>query len=386
MYGFPHLDLDPETRGAIGPVFRSDWLEETGQSLPVSMEEWETVLRSFKDYNFDTNGDFTKYPLYIISFISPDTGNIAFPYLTESNIFAGAYGTSHSFYMDGELVRFGPIEPAYRQMLRTLAGWYAEGLINPSLAAAPRAIGSRILEWLARCGATVLDLSAIAFVSPLSLAPAGLPGFGGDGPALGGTLRPVYSGDRTVAVSSACMVPETAVKWLDIGYSDAGHLLYNYGVPGVTYRMEKGVPVLTDETEMDFLSRAKQGNFSSTDLFTTSRGLVGGPYVSDPSLAKLVSNAAFLKTAGDPSLWSTRGTEPVEHYLNQYPREKSEFNALITPIRRHVFMNFAAFISGQRPLEEFESFQIEIEEMGIGRAIELLMRSRNNVLAKRVAF
>ena len=56
------------------------------------------------------------------------------------------------------------------------------------------------------------------------------------------------------------------------------------------------------------------------------------------------------------------------------------------PIRQAVVINFTGFISGQRPMEEFREFQIEISRMGVKRAHEILTQARNRMISKRVVF
>ena len=116
------------------------------------------MLRAFKDSDHGTTGSGGEEPVV--------------PFLMESNLFAGAYGTSHSFYRSNDVLRFGPIEPAYEQMLATLAGWYAEGLIDPRLGDENRFSGSRLIEALGKCGSTIMNLANMPFLSPLKLMPA----------------------------------------------------------------------------------------------------------------------------------------------------------------------------------------------------------------------
>ena len=46
-------------------------------------------------------------------------------------IIVGAYGTPYGFYVDGNRVKFGPIESGYLQGLDVLARWYKDGLLDP---------------------------------------------------------------------------------------------------------------------------------------------------------------------------------------------------------------------------------------------------------------
>ena len=46
-----------------------------------------------------------------------------------SSEFVSAFGVGKSFYQENGVVKFGPIEPGYRDYLETIAKWFAEDLI-----------------------------------------------------------------------------------------------------------------------------------------------------------------------------------------------------------------------------------------------------------------
>ena len=386
VYGFPYLRLSENTRTSVGPVFRSAWLEETGQEIPETIDEWHSVLRAFRDYDHGTPGGGREYPFYLIKFTPFDADEPVVPFFTESNIFAGAFGTSHSFYWSGESLRFGPVDPEYEEMLTTLASWYAEGLIDPRLGDESRFTGYRLIEALAKCGSTIIDLENIPFLSPLKLVPAPPPILDRSRPSLGSIMVPRYGGERTVAVSAACLHPNEAVEWLDLGYGETGHLLYNFGIPGDTFTLRRGEPALLEEVEEDLITTGISGNLGRSILFSTSRTILGGPYVLDGSLAMLIGTAGFARADGAFDLWLQRGTEPPEAHLLSFSPLRQEYESLMAPIRRHVLENFIAFVSGGRAIQEFRDFQVEIGKMGLQRAYEILTSTRNRFLAKRVVF
>jgi putative aldouronate transport system substrate-binding protein len=383
VYGFPYLKPEDVGRAVVGPVFRERWLEEIGQDVPRTIDEWHNVLWSFKDHDFGTLGSGSEYPFYMISFEPLLSESIVIPFLFESNLFAGAYDTSFSFYTWGDDIRYGPIDPDFELMLTTLAGWYAEGLINPSIGQTARSPGWRIIESLGKTGATVMDLANIPTLSPFGLVPAPPPSLALD-TGMGSQLEPRYGGARTVAISASCDWPDEAMRWLDIGYGEAGHLAYNLGIPEETYSLKRGIPVLTDEVIADFTAKGGKGAFRDTMLFATSRGVTGGPYQLNDDLFALYAQTAF--SSGSISSWGHRATDSLEYYLLHSPDLRTEFETIMAPIRQAVVVNFKGFISGQRPMEEFREFQAEISRMGIQRAHELLTQARNRFIAKRVVF
>ena len=55
-----------------------------------------------------------------------------------------------------------------------------------------------------------------------------------------------YYPDTSVALSAQCRDVEAAARLLDYGYSQEGHMLYNFGIEGVSYTMEDGYPRYTE--------------------------------------------------------------------------------------------------------------------------------------------
>jgi putative aldouronate transport system substrate-binding protein len=54
-----------------------------------------------------------------------------------------------------------------------------------------------------------------------------------------------YSGQDCAAISATSKNVEIAARMLDYGYSDAGHLFYNFGIDGESYTIVNGKPIYT---------------------------------------------------------------------------------------------------------------------------------------------
>lgn len=100
----------------FGLMIRSDYLEETGLDVPVTIDDWTEMLTAMKE-----NG--VKYPL-----IFDNDGD----YWETRNAFSSAYGVSATdYYVEDGVVKYGPYAPAYEDYLRQLNAWYEAGLICP---------------------------------------------------------------------------------------------------------------------------------------------------------------------------------------------------------------------------------------------------------------
>ena len=50
----------------------------------------------------------------------------------------------------------------------------------------------------------------------------------------------------SVAISRNCKKPELAARFLDYGYTEEGHNLFNFGIEGVSYEWKDGYPTYTE--------------------------------------------------------------------------------------------------------------------------------------------
>ncbi|MBQ8087888.1 MAG: extracellular solute-binding protein, partial [Clostridia bacterium] len=99
-----------------GLMIRQDLLDEAGLEVPVTLDDWTEMLRTFKEMG-------VKYPLLLNK-----SG-----YWRSRNAFSGAYNVdTRDFNLteDGG-VEYGPATEGYKEMLKYVHTWYSEGLINP---------------------------------------------------------------------------------------------------------------------------------------------------------------------------------------------------------------------------------------------------------------
>lgn len=118
IYGIPFWWGPAYNTEMLGYV-RTDWLEQVGMDVPTTLGEMEAVMRAFIDAGLAETG---------ISFASSllSWGIGADPLF-------GAYGGMPKVWAvggDGDLV-YGTTRTAVRDALEHLARWYADGLIDP---------------------------------------------------------------------------------------------------------------------------------------------------------------------------------------------------------------------------------------------------------------
>jgi len=118
IYGIPVVN--PTNAYRIPVVYRQDWLDKLGLDVPDTLEEFEQVIYAFANEDPDGNGVKDTYGLS----------------LEGMNVVFGAFGQvafADQLYFsdkDGQLV-IGALEPEMKEALGYLRKWYADGVIDP---------------------------------------------------------------------------------------------------------------------------------------------------------------------------------------------------------------------------------------------------------------
>lgn len=102
MYVIPSIGIG-KVNTFSGPIIRKDWLDELGLSVPETLEEWTHVLWSFKE----KKGATAPYTTYIDK-TDPSKLN---------DFIVGAFGVGRDFYLDDGEVKYGPMEPKFKEYL-----------------------------------------------------------------------------------------------------------------------------------------------------------------------------------------------------------------------------------------------------------------------------
>ncbi|MBT3271765.1 MAG: hypothetical protein HN368_01320 [Spirochaetales bacterium] len=381
-YAFPFLRLAPSLRVIAAPSFKADWLEAVGQSVPETVEQWHDVLTSLKEHDFNSYDVGEEYPFLLLAYKTIIDSRLVIPFLLESNIFASAFGLSHGFYSSEGTFRYGPIEPEYREMLELLADWFAQGLLHPILAQPPySARGVIDVNLLLKSGGWIGDLFSnggtassfrLVYARPLTR--------GGTAPVRY-VLDPVYTGGRSAAVSAESILQVEAVRWLDLAYSAAGNVIFNFGLEGESYTTDDQSPVLTDDMVEDIRGSYRSGRFWASELYKFARGPMGGPYVFSEDFGFQFAEATGMNTG----LWpDTDGETRAEAVLSFFPEKHLHYESVMDEISQYHLHNFIAFISGQRSLNEFPDYVLAIQRLGIQQAEDILTEAWRDFYAKPV--
>ena len=358
LYIYPIMLNADKLQTYYGPMVRGDLLEKSGLEEPVTIADWDNMLRKFKEMGIDT----------------PLTLKLNNKYSETSNAFMGAYGILGGFYVDNDVVKFGPYESAFGEYVKLMSGWYADGLLDRNF--------------------TEIDTKRVAALMADGECGAIFGSGGGDFgtfiPALtqnnpGTYMTPVQypvlkEGDRPIgqknwrikalgaSISGKCKNVELAARVLDYGYSEEGHMFYNFGIEGESYNMIDGYPTYTPEV-IDF---EKNGNMSIAGALSKYvRALYNGPFVQD---GRYIEQYYTLdEQIKGLEIWSDNDVLkyklPTLYMTNEESKECSEVMQDIDVFREEVVYKT---IAGKMSIAEFnETYFNELKDRGIERAIEI---------------
>lgn len=358
-YCFPFIRGDPALCNTIGPVLRKDWLDELGLQVPTTVDEWHDVLTQFKEKKG------AKAPFTLQWTMAP---------LNDANPFLFAYGVMKNFYVgsDGK-VHFGSVEDGYRQFLQTFSQWYKEGLVDKDIATT----GSDQLNakmtngqagstdcW-AGSGMGVWINAAVKSDPGYMLVAAPYPTLNkGDKPEMG-QIESQYSNQGCVAITSKCTNIEAAARLLDYAYSDAGHMLYNFGTEGESYTMKDGLATYTDA-----VMKNPKGWPVAQSLSAYIRGNYNGPFVQDKRYLDQYYTIPTQQQAN--TIWGqTNAAKYALPPITPTADESKEYASIMNDINTYRDEMTLKFILGTESLDKFDDYVAAIDKMGLQRALEI---------------
>ncbi|MEK3719356.1 extracellular solute-binding protein [Paenibacillus sp. FSL H8-0034] len=338
-----------------GPMVRKDWLDELGLAVPTTIDEWYTVLKAFKEHK-GASAPLTA--MYSNELMIQDA-------------FIGAYRTANRYYIDDQgIVKYGPIDPQFKEALTLLRKWYAEGLIDKDFALNndSKALDNRMLS--DSSGATVYLVSGgmgrwmetgRKKNSQFQLVGAPYPTLKKGERAFIGQRDFQYAPVGSKAISAAATNPELAVQWLDYAFSEQGSQLFNFGIKGESYEVMNGVPQYTDK-----MSRSGKYNFQQMISQYTKPN---GPFLGD----RRKSFNTFPEQEETIRIWEQ--TDAAKHVMPLFltptieeSKEMAKLNTAITSFKEEMFLKF---ITGVEPLDRFDDYTRRIQEMGVDKVTRI---------------
>lgn len=355
IFMFRQFIEDPEV--AYGPVVRKDWLDECNLDIPKTIEDWEVMLKAFRQ----------KYG-----------AQFAFPYarFASGGLASGfgAYGaTEGNFYLDNGQVKYSAVQPEHKEYLATLARWVKEGLLDvDSLTMTDEGFRTKAIN--DNCGAAFVVMSlytkmlndANAEMSNAEWIAVPYPVVEEGQPTNWVHMSTqVYQSGSFITTSCSEEKLITALKWLNYPYTDEGILYYNYGVENDTYIVdENGEVAFTDKVLKD------KDSVATACLKYTGMGNVSIAGIHLSHFTKIKNDPIVAEGA---AVW-IENTEAAEHKLPvivMTAKEASRYSNLSNAVNTYCAEMSMKFIAGDVDISEWDSAVDYMYSLGLQELLDI---------------
>jgi putative aldouronate transport system substrate-binding protein len=338
-----------------GWVIRKDLLKKINMDIPATPAEWYRVLRAFKD-QLGIQIPLTLRVDHVSRALSP------------------GFDSFDNFYVENGKVHHGLIEPERRAYLTEIRKWYAEGLLDNDYFAVDRSTqqskvlnsivavtwapgGSGIGTWLPAMRKTDPSVELVS-AAPMTPVRGRNSKFA--------KINAMFDGGGSAAITTACKNVEAAAKLLDYNFSEAGHMLVNFGIEGLTYTMVNGYPAYTD-----LILKNPEGLSITQVMSKYIRGHVSGPFIQDQRELEQYYTIPELKEA--LKLWTK--TDMGKHMMPPATissADSDEYSKIMNNVNTYMNETEAKFITGALSISEFDNYTAQLKKFGIERAIQIM--------------
>ncbi|MBR3555899.1 MAG: hypothetical protein IKN89_08295 [Oscillospiraceae bacterium] len=358
---------------------RGDWLDRLGIDLDsiTTVEDYTRVGRMFrteygcsKAINLITNqidmpNFFTCYDTYTC-LASTYNNTFPSPYVPEGRV--------HFYYSDENA----------RAFVAQMAEWMAEGLCDPNFMAPDYSTNPQwnndagfycmTPSWIPQYNQNCIDPDCDwRILKKVSL-------YEGQVHKLGKTDG--YYGYGSTQISMKCSNIELAVTWCDWRYSESGAFFCSYGVQGITWEYnEAGRPEATEfiynnPDGIDFTYGMTV--FAFNHFVEHGIKLIASEYCFPGG-----ENAISMFDYHNQYLYSGEWEWPKGVTLSD--EQSQRFAVVGNDLSTYITENVTQFVNLDKPLSEWDSYSQGLEELGIGRALEIYQEAYEQYLEKKAA-
>ncbi len=343
-----------------GYALRADWLANLGLGIPTTYAELETVLAGMQR--------FTPHPM-------------------ELRPHADSYGLLSGYQLVGSgwSVRDGKVcasvlQEEYREYVTMLHDWVEKGYISEDFFAASN-------SWEDGLGKVSREELGVFFclssMTPLFYNSAIDPDFSMEPipPMRRSTQDRIHVANNGTGnalgacVTIECEHPEYLCAFFNYFFTEEGILLSNYGVEGESFRYVDGVPVMSDSY------RAKEAEFDRnyariSTLNSSSPGIIWWDSDLEPgSPVRRFAGVWDAPEYSDSDWVIPSGTAMNSEESKEYANLNSEYSVYLSE-------QLIRFISGKRPMSEWDAFTDQARSMGLDRAQEIMQQAYDRYMAR----
>jgi len=351
------LPISPPMAGEALTI-RKDWLDEVSLPVPENLEQFEAVLKAFKEKDPAGNGETIPF---ITSFNEMNR--------TLAGLFMD-YGYGDWLDAEGK-VRPTVQDPGYEEFVKLMADWYKKGYIyresfsTDSARRIELVRSNRVASAATWHSHTMLQTMAIrkTLDQDAEYVVADLQGPKGYGRMVGGVGR------GGTMINKNAKNPEGAVRYLNWLQSDVeNYLTAFYGIPGKHWEWVDKEKGLMHRLNTDYAGEFMTGfSFAMTVQFREDDPESNDRWVRPFFQTYLVEKEKVKYT----------GTSKVSYLIDT--AKIAEEVPTSGDIDRMIEQEITKFIMGARPLAEYQQFLKELENAGINKWIEAYTKEYERV-------
>ncbi len=360
---FNQLVKNSDQSTNAGPMVRQDWMEELNIATPVTYDDYYNMLKAFKEKKG------AEAPLFLYR-----TGIPSNDYLVQGFGVAGQLDQTNMaimpFYQVDGKVKYGHIEPGFKDYIALMNKWYSEGLVYKDFYSyKDSTMPKDDYVTTGKSGLWYFDNNFMTTYKQKATDPnfklAGIPDAvktPGDKLHLQFRQNEEAAGGFSIAASSKNA--ELAARWMDYLYSDEGAMLATWGEEGISYTMVDGKPKFTKEMTAE--NSNKWPPFVCFNKYT----LGFGPYFQDytrnyDGLPENELDAVKQWTSNSDNSYV------ISKQITLTDTEGAEFANKYSDIQTYSSEMIIKFIVGKEPLDKFDAFVEQIKKMGIEDCIKI---------------
>ncbi len=358
-----YIPYFPDGKYGRAYFIRYDWLDALGLEMPQTVEEYEQVLIAFRDQDPNGNGLKDEIPFFarqweeLIRLVTLWDGR------------SSGSDTAHDFMVEGGHIKHPYAEEGYREGIKNLARWYAEGLVDPEIFTR----GSSSREYLLSENLGGSSHDWFASTSGYNRLSAEIDGF-----AFKAFLPPASPSGRRIeehrripvkpdgwAISYTNEHPVETIKYFDFWFSPEGRRLANFGVEGAHYDVVDGEPIYKEEI-------LTNGRPVVSQMYEIGAQILARGYPQDYAYEIQWTNEFALEGI---ALYDQQSDLLIDQFLGVAFNEEEQrvYDKHWSQIRTYMLERQQAWILGSGNVEaEWDDYIAQVNGMGLSKVLEVM--------------
>lgn len=339
---------------------REDWLKACGLEQPKNFDDLENVLKAFKEKDFSGNG--TTIPM-----ITSLRG-------LRYNLSAGYTGVGYGQWLDPSDNQIKPIElmPEYKEFIIRMADWYKKGYIFKESFA-----GNVVRDMLKqnKVGVHAEWYSNVTFSEPIlqqNVPEAHYAMIPLAGPKSDISESIAKGGQFGSLITSRCKDPVAAMKYINFGYEDMENfIIMKDGIEGINFKWKDKELKITEAFDPNKITY--YGEMAYIPLGMPIEGKL------NTDLPEQKIHYDYLRKY---AMEYGRTMKPADFSTFYNTNEIKQKLPNVTDINTMIDEQTVAFVTGTRPIADWDKFMKELNDAGLQDWIKVYTEEYNRLNAK----